>query len=165
MNSEHPEKIFIFRGLENEEGKFEHQPLYGSPEVVLAQPGNLKKWKATKLQLPALCPSEQAASFSCGQNCMLAESKKLTSAQLKLFELFDEYNTGLAECLDYCLPTNLFAKQSFAAGKLKLLPLANLSRCKDSSKLTLWMEWEGTKYSFSPFPAVKDFEKKPVQFH
>ena len=146
-------------GLENEDGRFEYKPLYGEPEVIMVPPGQFKKWKPTRLQLPTLCPQAAAAAHSFGASALLQENRKMVEAQAMLINIFEEHNTGTAETLDYCLPTSVYVKTdcSFGAGKLRLLPLCNLVKAKDNSKLAVWVEWAGTKYSLSPFTALKDF--------
>lgn len=159
MHADYPDKIFLFMGLEKDEAQFVHTPLYGSPETVLAAPNLFKKWKATRLPVPRILSSDVAESKMYGKSSVLAEVELLAEAQQMLFTVYKAQNSGDSGNLDIVSPMAIYTSSSFAAQKLKLVPLAILSKPKDESKLTLFVEWKGMKYQLSPSPQVKDFDQ------
>ena len=159
MHADYPDKIFVFTGLEKDEAQFVHTPLYGSPETVLVPPDLFRKWKATRLPLPRVLAKDAAEGLMYGKSSVLAEAELLAEAQQMLFKLYKEHNNGDSATLDIVSPTNIYSSSSFAAQKLKLVPLAILSKPKDASKLTFFVEWKGAKYQLSPLPQLKDFDE------
>ncbi|OLQ15011.1 hypothetical protein AK812_SmicGene792 [Symbiodinium microadriaticum] len=159
MHTDYPDKVFVFTGLENDEAQFVHTPLYGSPETVLVPPNLFKKWKATRVAVPRIFSQDVADGFMYGKSSVLAEAELLAEAQQMLFTLYKAHNSGDSGNLDIVSPTALYTSGNFPVQKLKLLPLASLSKPKDESKLTLYVEWKGAKYQLSPWPQVKDFDE------
>ncbi|CAE7228312.1 unnamed protein product [Symbiodinium sp. CCMP2592] len=159
VHADYPEKIFVFTGLENDEAQFVHTPLYGSPETVLVPPDLFRKWKATRLPLPRVLAKDAAEGLMYGKSSVLAEAELLAEAQQMLFKLYQDHNSGDSAALDIVTPTNIYTSISFPAHKLKLVPLAILSKPKDASKLTLFVEWKGAKFQLSPWPQLKDFDE------
>ena len=86
------------------------------------------------------------------------EAQKKAEAEQLLFSIYQEHSHD-ATAFHYCLPMNLYSKDKFAAGKLKLYPLGSLNKVKDSKKANLLVEYAGRQYSLSPFSYLKDFSE------
>ena len=126
MHADHPDKIFVYTGLENDEARF------------VQPPGLFRKWKATRLPLPKVLPQDAAEGLMYGKSSVLAEAELLAEAQQMLFKVYKDHNSGDSATLDILSPTAIYASSSFAAQKLKLVPLAILSirgmeRCQVSA--------------------------------
>ena len=93
------------------------------------------------------------------KSSVVAEAELLAGAAQMLFKLYKDHNSGDSATLDIVSPTNIYTSTSFAAQKLKLVPLAILSKPKDASKFTLFVEWKRAKYQLSPLPQLKDFDE------
>ena len=105
-------------GTQGDEAKFERTPLYQAKEEPLVAVGQLKKWKATKLAILSFFPQDEAEAYAFERSSFIIEAQQLAEAQPLLFQIFAEQNTGTAENLEFCLPTQLYAKKNFAATKL-----------------------------------------------
>ncbi|CAE7392483.1 unnamed protein product [Symbiodinium sp. CCMP2592] len=152
VHADYPDKIFVFAGLENDEAKFVHTPLFASPDIVMTSPEHFKKWKVTRLPVPSVLAADESVKFTYGGSAVLNDAKILADGQQQLFQIFADQNTGDSSCLHFIHPT---------AEKLRLIPLANMTRAKEGQKLSLWVEWNGNKYQLSPFPQLKDFGEQP----
>ncbi|CAE6944963.1 unnamed protein product [Symbiodinium sp. CCMP2592] len=155
VHADYPDKIFVFAGLENDEAKFVHTPLFASPDIVMTSPEHFKKWKVTRLPVPSVLAADESVKFTYGGSAVLNDAKILADGQQQLFQIFADQNTGDSSCLHFIHPTAVYTSESFAKKKLRLIPLANMTRAKEGQKLSLWVEWNGNKYQLSPFPQPK----------
>ncbi|CAE7031083.1 unnamed protein product [Symbiodinium sp. CCMP2592] len=161
VHADYPDKIFVFAGLENDEAKFVHTPLFASPDIVMTSPEHFKKWKVTRLPVPSVLAADESVKSTYGGSAVLNDAKILADGQQQLFQIFADQNTGDSSCLHFIHPTAVYTSESFAKEKLRLIPLANMTRAKEGQKLSLWVEWNGNKYQLSPFPQLKDFGEQP----
>ncbi|CAE7621309.1 unnamed protein product [Symbiodinium sp. CCMP2592] len=161
VHADYPDKIFVFAGLENDEAKFVHTPLFASPDIVMTSPEHFKKWKVTRLPVPSVLAADESVKFTYGGSAVLNDAKILADGQQQLFQIFADQNTGDSSCLHFIHPTAAYTSESFAKEKLRFIPLANMTRAKEGQKLSLWVEWNGNKYQLSPFPQLKDFGEQP----
>ena len=158
VHHDHPDKIFIFHGLVGACGKFIHQGLFGGEDISSSSVDDFKKWRLTKAPIPCLCDPTMVAQHSYNQSPLLMEAQKKAEAEQLLFSIYQEHSHD-ATAFHYCLPMNLYSKDKFAAGKLKLYPLGSLNKVKDSKKANLLVEYAGRQYSLSPFSYLKDFSE------
>ena len=157
-NSNHPEKVFIFEGLQGEQGKFVYTSLFGATEEVLADGKDFKKWRPTKATIPSLCPDEVKALF--GFECpVITEYKNKVAAESMLYDKYMQHCKEDLTKFNFAMPSQLYANAKFAVGKLKLLPLGTLTKVKDISKANILVQYGGSSFNLTPFPALKVFEK------
>lgn len=157
VHPDHQDAIFLYQGLDGEQAKFVCTNLYGEEQVVLAEPGDFKKWRPTKVTIPRLVPD--ALRDSCGfeNSRVVQQMKTKLTAEFLLYEKYMEFTKEDLSNLHFALPTNLYSNAKFGVGKLKLIPLGSLTKIRDSSKnSTAMVHYEGADFSVSPLPMLKD---------
>ncbi|CAE7790393.1 unnamed protein product, partial [Symbiodinium microadriaticum] len=118
VHPDHQDAIFLYQGLDGEQAKFVCTNLYGEEQVVLAEPGDFKKWRPTKVTIPRLVPD--ALRDSCGfeNSRVVQQMKTKLTAEFLLYEKYMEFTKEDLSNLHFALPTNLYSNAKFGVGKL-----------------------------------------------
>ena len=152
VHPDHQDAIFLYQGLDGEQAEFVCTNLYGEEQVVLSAPGYFKKWRPTKVTIPRSVPD--ALRDSCGfENSRVVQEEMKTKLTAE-FLLYEKYMSSPKKICPTCTspcPRTSIPLRSWCR-EMKLILWA-----RDSSKNSPAMvHYEGTDFSVSPLPMLKD---------
>ena len=152
--------------LEDGGATFDHKPLFGDKESILASLDSLKRWKLTKRECPSLCPSSLTIQrLPQNYDLVLKEADKIQANAL----LKEAYMNNVLKDTDMlgftAHPSGLVTLKKVKKSQLKLFPLGTCTPVQDKEyekvvekgkSVVVW--FKGVAYQVQPYKSLAKFD-------